>query len=289
MSDSEKIRAHPFSLEALLCGAARRMKEDLAERLVTQPGELGAGREEILRQFLSRYLPRRFEVSSGFAFDSRGGVSQQLDIVIFNSLSCPRFETLGGTRFFPCESILAVGQVKSSLQSRKGLRVALTNLESAKLLDRSASGRAVDEQSGNPLNPAQNHLDQIFTFLFVTGGCLEPDSLQDAFTEHILSVPAHTWTNLVLALDHALVTFCCDDGVCPNPMHARGVALQRPTDPDLLLARFYLLLGRALESTHVASLPYWEYLQNAHSWSPKVVYSATDDPPPFLASLPCVP
>ena len=278
-----------FSLEGLLKGAAKRMQDDLAERLVAHPGELGQGREEILRAFLRAYLPRRFEVSSGFAFDSRGEVSQQLDIVIFDSLTCPRFETSGGTRYFPCEAILAVGQVKSSIRGRKQLAPALANLESAKRLDRSADGKATDHRSGDPLDPLQNHLDQIFTFLFVTGRCLEPSSLQHAFTEHVLTVPAHTWTNLIIAFGHALVTFCCDDGVCPNPLHARGVALQRATDPDLILARFYLLLGRALESTRIASLPYWEYLQQARSWSAETVYSATGDLPPFLASLPSLP
>jgi hypothetical protein len=70
----------PFSLGRLLAATGQRMRADLAERLIAHPGELGAHREEIIRQFLRAYLPKRFEVSSGFAFDSAGHISQQLDV-----------------------------------------------------------------------------------------------------------------------------------------------------------------------------------------------------------------
>jgi hypothetical protein len=108
-----------FSLLRLLQASGKRMKEELRERLTPHPGELGSNREEIIRDFRRRYLPRRFEVSNGFAFDASGRVSKQLDIVIVDSQVCPRFETAGGIRFFPCESVVAVGQVKSSLTSRR--------------------------------------------------------------------------------------------------------------------------------------------------------------------------
>jgi len=42
--------------------------------------------------------------------------------------------------------------------------------------------------------------------------------------DHVLTTPAHIWTNIVLALDQYLITFHCKDGVCPNPMDAMGIA-----------------------------------------------------------------
>jgi hypothetical protein len=130
-----------FSLQEMLTSAGQRMRADLAERMVEHPGELGTGREEIIRRFLRSYIPARFDVSTGFVFDSKGNVSKQLDIIIANALLCPRFETAGGNRFYPCESVVAVGQVKSSLTSDTALQSALENLESVKELDRSANGR----------------------------------------------------------------------------------------------------------------------------------------------------
>jgi len=269
----------------LVKAAGTRMRMDLAERFIAHPGELGADREEIVRQFLRSYLPKRFDVSTGFAFDSKGDVSQQLDIVISNSLVCPRFETTGGRRYFPCESIVAVGQVKSSVDTREESHKAMANLESVKALDRSADGKAFDSKFQEELDPTRNHLHQIFTFLFITGASLSQQTAHEEFIDYVLSRPAHVWTNVVLALDKYLMTFCCDGGICPNPLDARGVAIQPATSDHELLMRFYLLLGAALEVTRVSSLPYWQYLHTATSWSAEVWYSCADDPSPYLSSI----
>lgn len=152
-----------FTLSELLKSAGQRMRLDLGERLVAHPGELGTGREEIVRQFLRAYLPKRFDVATGFAFDSKGNVSRQLDIIIANALVCPRFETAGGKRFYPCESVVAVGQVKSSLTSVEALHEALDNLQSVKELDRSAGGTVIDTERHEKLDHQSNHLHQIFS------------------------------------------------------------------------------------------------------------------------------
>jgi len=261
------------------------MREDPAERMVEHPGELGVTREEIIRRFLRAYLPARFDVSTGFAFDSKGNVSKQLDIIIANSLVCPRFETAGGIRFYPCESVVAVGQVKSSLTSEARLHSALANLESVKDLDRSAGGRAHDAAHGESIDHVNNHLHQVFTFLLICGKALKSETMHDKVLEHVLVTAPHVWTNIVFALDQYLVTFACDDGVCPNPLHARGVALQRAADSDELLMRFYLYLGQAIEVTRVSGLPLWEYLGAAQSLNAEVIHDTRDSPPRFLSQI----
>ena len=159
------------SIGRFLEASGKRMREDLAERLVPHPGELGSGREEIIREFLRAYLPKRFDISTGFAFDSKGSVSKQLDIIISNSLQCPRFETAGANRFYPCESVVAVGQVKSSLTTREEFSQAMTNLESAKSLDRSAGGMAIDNSFGEAIDNVTNHLHQISRLFLLLGTC----------------------------------------------------------------------------------------------------------------------
>lgn len=274
-----------FRLDKLLASAADRMKADLRERLIAHPGELGTDREEVVRSFLRAYLPKRFEVSTGFVFDASGAVSKQVDVIIADSLVCAHFETAGGTRYYPCESVVAVGQVKSSLTSEKKFLDALENLESVKSLDRSARGRAFDSRFNEKIDQRSNHLHQIFSFVLVTGKAISDAVIQEHVLEYITSREPHLWPNVFLALDRYLVTFCCDDGVCPNPMHARGIALQKADDSPDLVMRFFLLLGRAIEVTRVSGLPYWEYLNEAHKWTAEVVHSSTDDPPPFLSAL----
>jgi hypothetical protein len=124
------------------------------------------------------------------------------------------------------------------------------------VLDRSAGGKAVDNTFGEALDPLKNHLHQVFAFLFVAGETLARDTLHEELMEYVLSTAPHTWPNVVFALDRYLATFCCDRGICPNPMDARGVALQSAKDDDEILMRFYLLLGGAIEVTRVSSLPY---------------------------------
>src|SRR5262245_28359287 len=135
-------RESAFVLRDFLAEAGEAMVIDLRRRFTTHPGELGRDREEVLRRFLEAYLPKRFEVSNGFAFDASGNVSKQLDVVVAHGLMAPRFETQGGLRFHPCESVVAVGQIRTSVTSRAELRDALDNLRSAKALDRSANGKA---------------------------------------------------------------------------------------------------------------------------------------------------
>lgn len=274
-----------FTLENLLASAGKRMRLDLSERLIAHPGELGANREEVVRDFLRAYLPKRFEVSTGFAFDSTGRVSKQLDIIIANALVCPRFETAGGIRYYPCESIVAVGQVRSSMTSIDSLMSALENLESAKELDRSGSGKAVDILYAEEMDNTRNYLHQMFSFVFITGDSLEDGTMHRELVNYVLSHAAHVWPNVILALDKYLLTFCCDNGICPNPMDARGIAIQPIREDEDLLMRFYLLLGQVIEVTRVGSLPYWEYLQQSKEWTTMVFHSTMDDPPPYLSSI----
>lgn len=280
--------ASGFVLRDFLAEAGEAMVTDLRRRFTSHPGELGRDREEIFRRFLEAYLPRRFDVSNGFAFDASGAVSRQLDVIVTHQLVAPRFATQGGLRFHPCESVVAVGQLRTAVTSRAALLDALDNLRSAKALDRSANGRAVCHDSGELLDPQRNHRDQLFTFLVVTEDAVSGDLAREALLDCAQDSEAHLWPNVIIALDKYIVTYCCDSGVCPNPLDARGIALQVAKDPADVLMKFYLLLGGAIETTRVSGLPYWEYLQKASQWESDVWYAATNldgEPPPYLSSL----
>ncbi|MGA2540681.1 MAG: DUF6602 domain-containing protein [Verrucomicrobiota bacterium] len=277
---SHKGEEKETTLEQLLEFAAKDMATNLRRRLLAHSGELGTAREQIIREFLGTYLPKRFEVSTGFAFDCTGRMSKQLDIVIFDSQVCPRFEAPGGKFLFPCEAILAVGQVKSSLTSRQKFRGVLDNLSSVKVLDRSANGAAYDTRFNETLCPSENHLHQIFTFLFVTGEAMNPQTLGLTLLEDAFAMPVEYLPNVILALNRYLITYCCDNGVCPNVMDARGVAIQSTENPSDALLRFYLLLGQALNVIRTSALPYWEYLSRYHNIPATVLQSSVETPPP---------
>ena len=274
------------ALRRLLTDAGERMAIDLSQELTTHRGENGRCREEALRRFLRRHLPRRFDVADGFAFDWQGRQSDQLDIVIANPFVAPQFETEGGLRLHPIESVLSVGQVRSKLTSEAEFLDALDNLASVTSLDRSANGAALCYETGRPIQHTADHRDRVFTFLVITGRSLSGDRMRELLLDYALGTECHMWPNAIIALDKFILTFHCDDGACPNTMHARGLSLLTGA-PGVTLLQFYLYLAQALEVTSVGSVPYASYLSNL---KPDVdaVFSTRNLPheaPPLLSSM----
>jgi hypothetical protein len=271
-----------FDLSSMLSEAATRMRNDLASQLVPHRGERGLGREVVVRRFLADHLPKRFTVDTGFVIDHSGACSDQIDVVIVDSHVCPLFEDAGERRFFPVEGVVAVGQVRSSATSRGEWKSALKNLESVKRLDRSGGGQSCDLLRGEMLNHTWNHLHQVFSFFFICAKSIAPDNAREFLLEYLRGRDPHLWPNICFALDQFLLTFCCDRGICPNPMDARGLTLQKENSPGQTLLRFYLMLAQAVEVTRTSGLPFTSYLSRLEPWSADVIYAAMDDPPPYL-------
>lgn len=274
-----------FSLADLLTGAGRRMADELAEQLIPHRGEQGAARENVVREFLRSHLPKRFEISSGFVFDAQGLVSSQMDIVIADGTVTPRFEASGGIRFYPCESVVAVGQVKTHCDSRRRAWDAFCNLRSTSLLDRSAAGTAFCERSGEPIKHKEDHLDRIFTFLFVIDQALEPETMREVVLEYVRRSDPYTWPNLVFGLGQYLLTYHCDDGVCPNTAHARGISLCKQDEGNDTLLQFYVYLNQAVVATRAARMSSWPHLRSAAEPKADTIFSTWDDPSPYLEQL----
>ena len=254
-----------FTVPELLQSVAAQMRAALHESLIPHPGELGTGREEVLRQFLRKYLPQRFGVSTGFVVDSSGNVSKQIDVIIYDALLTPKFEAVGGKIFHPCESVVCVGEVKSVLTSHKDFNGALENLRSVKELDRSGGGVNESIRTGAVIDQTANHLDQIFSFLFVIGRCMKEERLREAWFKHLCANERHLWPNLFFNFDHYLITHCCRYGVCPNPMDSTGISSITDRPKDELLLRFYRHVSLAVEATNVSRFSFLAYLDREGS------------------------
>ena len=75
--------------------------------------------EDLIREKISLFLPERYLVKQGHIGNSEGKVSNQLDIIIFDRLSTPKFfESKDNTVFYPIESVLAIGEIKKTLRSK---------------------------------------------------------------------------------------------------------------------------------------------------------------------------
>jgi hypothetical protein len=279
---------HKFSLAEAIVKAGERMAAELRERLVPHAGEQGRARENTIKDFLTSYLPTTFDVGSGFVFDVNGAVSDQLDIIIADSTVAPKIQVAGGIRFYPCEAVVAVGQVKTRCDSRRKTWDAFCNLRSASVLDRSAAGRAMCTRTGEPIDHTSSHLDRIFTFLFIVDEALGGDTMQQVLLDYVVRSDSYLWPNLVFALDRYIVTFCCDDGVCPNTIHARGISLSRHSEGNETLLQFYVYLFQACMFTSVAPMCSPQHLRGLPGTrvDADVIHSTfhdDDEPPPLLS------
>lgn len=120
LDDDFRIAAQRLSLEL----------ETVRVRAGTHPGEVGTGAEGILRTFLQSVFPRRYSVGSGFIRDASGGRSHQMDVVVNDDTVFVPLPYDEGRNLYLAESVAAVIQVKTTLDSTS-LHAALDNLATA--------------------------------------------------------------------------------------------------------------------------------------------------------------
>src|SRR3990170_1910543 len=84
---------------------------------------------------LSDFLPMRYRVSKAFVVDSTGGLSDEIDLVIYDRQYSPLLFHYGGATHVPAESVYAVFEVKSTLR-RKDIEYAAQKAVSVRRLRR---------------------------------------------------------------------------------------------------------------------------------------------------------
>lgn len=83
-------------------------------------GERGGIRERRVAAFLRSILPQRYGIGTGHIIDSKGNTSGQVDIVIYDALNGVHFPIDEDYSLFPCESVYAAIEVKSTLTASAG-------------------------------------------------------------------------------------------------------------------------------------------------------------------------
>lgn len=86
-------------------------------------------------EWLRKYLPKRYTVDKGFVVDNKGNLSQQIDVIIYDTLYCPFIFNQDEIKYIPAESVFAVFEVKQSLNS-KNLKYACEKANSVRILER---------------------------------------------------------------------------------------------------------------------------------------------------------
>jgi len=172
-------------------------------------GEFGYAREEAVRILLKKFISNRFECSNGFVLNGSDQQTTQCDAVIYDAQESPLRDTESAIKFFPCESVVAIGEVKSKL-TKTSLKNALIKLAENKKIRNSMIGDAKTLRPRKRFDPIGNPFDAIFTFLV----CESVDSF-DANTADWIekkydenNIPHYLRHNFVLSINDGFLSYC---------------------------------------------------------------------------------
>ena len=214
-----------FDPDAFVRRIGERLVEEFNDaRAATTPATVGSAMEQPVRKQLEQILPRGLAVGSGFVIDSYGRTSRQTDIVLYERDICPVFSIndTPETTYYPCECVVAVGEVKSVLD-RNGLRDAFKKIESVKSLRRNIVRETVPDPNtgqGWPIyrsygglhdtlhngglrdvSRAPGELAEIFGFVLTGESRLKEETLTTTFRELTRTGGDALAPNLLVTLD----------------------------------------------------------------------------------------
>jgi hypothetical protein len=242
-----------------------RLEFDQLAKEISHNQSAGEAREEALRRQLARYLPRRVGIDRGFVVDAHGGESKQIDVVIYDQTVGTVFD-VGGVKYFPCETVIAVGEVKSDIRSKEKLGDALDKIRSVKRLDRSNEGKNLIISGpgvsvrGLTFNPTTKHRDQIFGFIF-TSTSMTRETIIECLQSWNESTERRHWMNLFCDVSRFLISYECPERLYPSAMDATYLYCTRDSEmPDLFLL-FCCILATFVDEAHVARPRYFDYAE----------------------------
>lgn len=253
------------SLGDIFRALAHHMQEEFQEtlRYVDHPLEKGLARERLLIEYLRRFLPERYGIDSGFVVDSRDKISKQIDIVIYDKIIPPVFELPGNLKYFPCECVVAVGEVKSTITDRETFANALEKLKSVQVLDKFSSRTnlevAVHGAHGH-FSLKESQLDIVpiphrtLGFIF-TSQAMSLETMISCVKEYCAANPKLYWPNIIVDFGQYLISYLAEKAGRESlelfPDDAIGLYATRPEEIPNLVLLFACLLTNFLTVARV--------------------------------------
>ncbi len=108
-----------------------------ARRNLVHPGAKGEITESEWRSLLSAYLPHRYSITKGFVVDSKGGISDEIDLIVHDRHFSPLLFHHATTCYIPAEAVYAVLEVKQEL-SKAMVEYAGSKAASVRRLNRTS-------------------------------------------------------------------------------------------------------------------------------------------------------
>ena len=122
----------PKHLKIYYKGVIDRIKIviESSSKLIEHSGTKGTTSEDILRELLKQFLPRKYSIGSGIIYDRTGNYSKQVDLIIYDSFYHPNVYNQGTSPLFPVDIVYGAIEIKTRLDLTK----AMENIQSIKSL-----------------------------------------------------------------------------------------------------------------------------------------------------------
>ncbi|WP_179319963.1 DUF6602 domain-containing protein [Winogradskyella helgolandensis] len=144
MSDKINLRKLFGGLQAQMIAQLNTNRE-----FIEHPGSKGDSLENTWIEWLRTYLPNRYCVDKAIVIDSKGQLSHQIDLVIYDQTYTPFVFKQNGIFYIPAEGVYAVFEVKPDLD-KGNIIYAGDKIESVRKLQRTST-KIIDR--GRPFNP----------------------------------------------------------------------------------------------------------------------------------------
>lgn len=233
----------------------------------TTPGLIGEAREQAVRAKLEAILPGGVGVGTGCVIDVEGNASEQMDVVLYEQQFCPVFRVAEDVSYYPCESVIAVGSIKSTI-GKKELGDIYDNISSVRRLKRfvrptdrgktphgkiefrtylEKSTRLVDgswEKIQDSLSSAQ-----IYAFGFGQSFSAKPETMMKHTIELYERVAPELRPNVVLTANQEMLAPAEGPQMLYSALGCSGVAFVKPENSlEYLLVSLFSIIQNGMTS-----------------------------------------
>jgi len=176
-------------------------------------GEFGIEREKICKGLFEKFCASHVSLSSGFVINANEGISTQQDLIFYDKKNTPILN-IDDERFFPIETVVCIGQVKSVIQSKQDLKTALLNLVEIKKMREQITNPGITKSANKAptgggvisYKPELFAYDQIFTFLVCEKFSFEitPEEIDELYP---VDLPARYKHNNILNIEAGIYQY----------------------------------------------------------------------------------
>ena len=177
------------------------------QKKLIHPGEYGMYREKVVAKFLRNFLPKNYDIATGFIVNNANEISTQCDIVIYNRDLTPLISGYNNQEFYTVETVVAIGEVKSKL-SKSAFKAALNKLAKNKKIKDNVIEPGIHKSNNLTFNPQEQPYDSIFSFLICEKLDFDTTNLLNEMNSlYEDDVAVHCKHNLILSLKDGLYLY----------------------------------------------------------------------------------